>query len=207
MYVPQAAVGSAAEAEAFIQNVRAATDMAVRDVLTLEPDCLVHGFTGLSFMGGLAGHQRLKDQLEARASLPVTTGADAVAAALRACGAHNIAIVTPQPEIVDEHYRQFFAESGVHVAHLHHINCPTALDIARVDESTLRHAIVDANSADVEAIVCVAADLASAHLADEAERWLEKPVVSMSAALLWYTLRALHIPDQQRGFGFLLREH
>jgi maleate isomerase len=60
---------------------------------------------------------------------------------------------------------------------------------------------------DIDAIVCGAADLASARLSDEAGRWLGKPVISMSTALLWYTLRARHIADQQRGFGFLLRDH
>jgi hypothetical protein len=29
----------------------------------------------------------------------------------------------------------------------------------------------------------------------------------MATALLWHTLRKLHITDQVRGFGFLLREH
>jgi len=205
MYVPQASVGSAAEVETFINNVRAATDLAVRDILTLEPDCLVHGFTALSFMGGLVGHRRVKEQLEARAGLPVTTGAEAVLAALRVCGAHKIAIVTPQPEMVDEHYQQFFADSGMQVARFQHIHCPTALDIARIYEATLRRAMVNANVDDVEAIVCVGADLASAQLADEAERWLEKPVISMSTALLWYTLRAMKIADQRHGFGFLFR--
>lgn len=207
MYVPQSSIGSAPEAEMFIQNVRAATDVAIRDVVTLEPDCLIHGFTGLSFIGGLAGHQRLKEHLEARAGLPVTTGAEAVIAAVRACRARNVAIVTPQPEMVDEHYRQFFAESGMRVGRLQHIHCATALDIARVDEATLRRAMVEVNGDDIDAIVCVAADLASARVSDEAGRWLGKPVISMSTALLWYTLRALHIADQQRGFGFLLRDH
>jgi maleate isomerase len=207
MYVAQAAVGSGTEAETFIHNVHAATEVAIRDVLTLEPECLVHGFTGLSFMGGMPERQRLKNQLEQRAGVPVTTGADSVLAALRACGAHSIGIVTPQPEMVDEHYRRFFAESEMQVARLHHIHCPTALDIARVDEATVRRAMLDVNGSDVDAIVCVGADLACARLADEAERWLDKPVVSMAAALLWHTLRKLHISDQRRGFGFLLREH
>jgi maleate isomerase len=207
MYVPQAAIGSAAEADVFIQNVRAATELAIRDILTIQPDCLVHGFTGLSFMGGMAGHKRLKEQLEARAGLRVTTGAEAVVAALRACGARNVAIVTPQPEMMDEHYRQFFAASDLPVARVHHIRCATALDIARVDEVALRRAMVDVNGDDSDAIVCVGADLASARFADEAERWLGKPVIAMSTALLWYTLRAMHITDQVWGFGFLLRDH
>lgn len=76
-----------------------------------------------------------------------------------------------------------------------------------MDEVTLRRAMVEVNGDEVDAIVCVAADLASARVSDETERWLWKPVISMSTAVLWYTLRALHIADQQRGFGFLLRDH
>jgi maleate isomerase len=76
----------------------------------------------------------------------------------------------------------------------------------KVVEATLRRALVDVNSEDIDAIVCVAADLASARLADEAERWLDKPVIFMSTALLRYTLRAIQIADRARGFGFLLRD-
>jgi hypothetical protein len=93
------------------------------------------------------------------------------------------------------------------VARMQHIHCPTALPIARVDEAMLRHAMLDVNGPDVDAIVCVRADLACARLADEAERWLNTPVVSMATALLWHTLRKLHTSDRLRGFGFLLREH
>jgi len=100
MYVPQPSISSAADAETFIQNVRAATDVAIRDVVILEPDFLIHGFTGLSFIGGLAENQRLKEHMEACAGLPVTTGAEAVIAAVRACRARNVAIVTPQPEML-----------------------------------------------------------------------------------------------------------
>src|SRR5262249_28397689 len=43
---------------------------------------------------------------------------------------------------------------------------------------------------------CGGADLACARLADEAERWLDKPVVSMATALLWHTQRQLHRSDR-----------
>ena len=46
-----------------------------------------------------------------------------------------------------------------------------------------------------------------ARLADEAERWLGKPVVAVNAAMFWDALRRLGIPDRVDGFGRLLREH
>jgi len=43
-------------------------------------------------------------------------------------------------------------------------------------------------------------------LADEAERWLGKPVIAINAATFWYALRQNGIADQLQGFGRLLRE-
>jgi maleate isomerase len=44
-------------------------------------------------------------------------------------------------------------------------------------------------------------------LADEAERWLGKPVIAINAATWWLALRNNHITDKVYGCGRLLREH
>jgi len=44
-------------------------------------------------------------------------------------------------------------------------------------------------------------------LADEAERWLDKPVLAINAVTLWHALRANGISDQFHGAGMLLRDH
>jgi maleate isomerase len=44
-------------------------------------------------------------------------------------------------------------------------------------------------------------------LADEAERWLGKPVLAINAVTLWHALRSSGIADQRHGCGSLLREH
>jgi maleate isomerase len=43
-------------------------------------------------------------------------------------------------------------------------------------------------------------------LADEAERWLNKPVIAINAATWWYALRENDINDRLQGCGRLLRE-
>jgi maleate isomerase len=63
------------------------------------------------------------------------------------------------------------------------------------------------NGRDVEAIVQVGTNLSMVRLADEAERWLDKPVLAINAVTLWHALRINGIPDRMRGFGSLLREH
>ena len=43
-------------------------------------------------------------------------------------------------------------------------------------------------------------------VADQAERWLGKPVLAVNAVCLWHALRALGIDDRFTGYGTMLRE-
>src|SRR5690348_11592732 len=207
MYVPRADLTSRAGLQDFVKSVQAGTQTAIKEVLTAEPDYLFHGMTALSFMGGRAGSSDFKQRLEHDSGLRTTTAAEAVDGALKLLQVERIGILTPQPEALDAAYRRFFSESGYEVVRFQHIDCPTAVAIGQVDEATLRAATVALNGSDVDAIVQVGADLAGARFADEAERWLGKPYVSVTAAMLWHMLRACGMPDRVRGFGSLLLDH
>jgi maleate isomerase len=60
------------------------------------------------------------------------------------------------------------------------------------------------DSPDVEAIVAFGANLPFAKLADEAERWLDKPVLQINATTYWHALRTNGISDKVWGYGSLL---
>jgi maleate isomerase len=45
-----------------------------------------------------------------------------------------------------------------------------------------------------------------ARLADEAERWLNKPVISVNVATYWHALRMNGIQDKMYGFTKLMSE-
>ena len=53
----------------------------------------------------------------------------------------------------------------------------------------------------------VGTNLSMVDLADEAERWLGKPVIAINAATWWMALRDNGINDKVYGAGSLLREH
>ena len=44
-------------------------------------------------------------------------------------------------------------------------------------------------------------------LADEADRWLGKPVLAINATIWWMALRDNGIEDQLQGFGRMLRDY
>lgn len=102
-------------------------------------------------------------------------------------------------------FRSFFEECGFGVVRFTGLRCPSATAIAEVPETRLIEVLRDLDGPDVDAIVQVGTNLSMLRLADEAERWLEKPVLAINAATLWHSLRVNGFTDQFQGFGSLLR--
>jgi maleate isomerase len=67
-------------------------------------------------------------------------------------------------------------------------------------------AIKSIDGDDIEAIVQFGANLPMARLADEAERWLGKPVISVNVATYWHALRMNGINDKMYGFTKLMSQ-
>ena len=188
-------------------QVRAATATAVRDVITCEPDYLIMGMSSETFWGGRRGNAAFQRRILDLSGLRVATGASACERALAVLGVRRVGVVTPYPSLIDAQMRGFLEECDCHVIVVHSLKCASAVAIAQQDKATLRRALLDVNRPEVEAIVQFGTNLSMLRLADEAERWLGKPVIAINAATFWHALRENDIPDRLRGFGCLLREH
>ena len=112
IFLAQPSIRSADEARRAADAFREALQIAVRDVLTAQPDHLLIGVSALSFMGGIAGHRRFTDEIATAANIPVTTAAGALTAALPLFGVNRIGVLSPHPPMFDEHYLRFFGETG-----------------------------------------------------------------------------------------------
>jgi maleate isomerase len=176
-------------------------------VMTCEPDHLVMGMSVETFWGGIEGNRDFVRTIEGFTGLRVSTGAEACQRALETYGAKTIGVITPYQPVADQNVARFFTESGFEVAKLKGLRCPTAVSIARVDEDELRRAIAEVDGDEIDAIVQVGTNLSMVRLADEAERWLGKPVIAINAATWWMALRDSGISDPVQGAGSLLRDH
>jgi maleate isomerase len=176
--------------------------------MTCKPDSIIMGMSAETFWGGVAGNAGFIERVRTQTGLAVSTGASACRAALERYGVTRIAVLSPYQAIADKQVTGFFEEAGFKVVRFKGLRCPTATSIAEVPEAPLRRILVDElNGPDVEAIVQVGTNLSMVRLADEAERWLGKPVLAINAVTLWHALRANRITDQLRSFGSLLREY
>ena len=207
IYIADQGMGSDAQAENVLVQIRQSIQQTVRDVMTCEPDYLVMGMSSETFWGGKQGNEEFTRRIEEWSGLKIATGADACNRALAIFNAKKLGIVTPYQPIFDEQVRRFFTECGYDVVALEGLKCPTAVSIAQVTEDTLRQALLNVNRPDVDALVQVGTNLSMVRLADEAERWLGKPTIAVNAAIFWHALRENGITDQMRGFGALLRDY
>lgn len=189
-----------------LQQIRIEIKYAVERVMTAEPDYMVMGMSAETFWDGVEGNRRFTRMISDWAGgLPVATGAEACERALKLFGVRTIGVVTPYQPIGDRNVVRFFNDLGFEVTAIKGLRCPTAVSIAHVTEDELRRALIEVNR-DADALVQVGTNLSMVQLADEAERWLGKPVIAINAATWWMALRDNGITDKVYGCGRLLRE-
>jgi maleate isomerase len=193
--------------EGLLVQIREEIGHAITRVMTSEPDALVMGMSAETFWDGKEGNRRFVDNVKRMSGLDPVTGAEACERALGIFGAKRIGVITPYQPIGDKNVVRFFGDLGLDVKRIEGLRCPTAVAIAHVSEDRLRQAIHAVDGDDVDAIVQCGTNLSMVQLADEAERWLGKPVIAINAATWWLALRRNGIGDKVHGCGALLREH
>jgi maleate isomerase len=200
---------SLATEQAFMEHVeamRAGIGAAIDQVMTCQPDHLIMGVALEAFWGGVAAADKLQAELSARAGVGVSMGSTATTAALDAFGAKRIAILTPHQPRGDEMVRAYFAEAGYDVVRLIGLKCPSPTMIAHTTTDQLIRSLRELDGPDIDAIVQVGTNLPNLETAASAERWLDKPVLSINAVTYWDTLRRLGIEDRIYGYGRILEE-
>ena len=190
-----------------LDQIREEIGHAIARVMTSEPDFMVMGMSAETFWDGVEGNRKFTQRVKDLSGLQVATGAEACERALGLYKAKRLGVITPYQAIGDANVIRFFGDLGFEVKAIKGLRCPTAVAIAHVTEDTLRDAIHEVDSDGVDAIVQVGTNLSMLRLADEAERWLHKPVIAINAATWWLALRANDIRDKVLGCGGLLRDH
>jgi maleate isomerase len=209
LYIPDDPINNDDDFNQLMANIRATMEDAARAVMTCQPHRLVLGMSSETFWDGLEGSKRLMARMtEVAGGAPVTTGAEAIRAALGAySNIRRIAVITPYMPVGDAQVRRFFDDCGFEIVALKGLKCSSPVQIAHVGEKQLRDAIIALDDPGVEAIVQVGTNLAMARLASIAEFWLDKPVIAINTAIYWHALRQSGLTDRVPGFGSLLSEH
>jgi maleate isomerase len=180
---------------------------AVKGVMTCQPDYLVMGMSAVTFFGGAEGAEAWRKSVEDLSGLGVTTGSQAVAAALAAYGGiKKVAFFSPYYPAANDQVRRFLSDHGYETVRDAALMCPSWIAIAELTPATLRDTMRQLDGDDVDAIIQVGTNVSNIRLAAAAELWLGKPVIAINTATYWHALRSCGVTDRQPGFGRLLSE-
>jgi maleate cis-trans isomerase len=95
-------------------------------------DAIVYGCTAAGFIYGPAGDAELAGQLCDITGKPVVTTARAMVDALERCGAHQVAVVTPYQDVVNQQLTAFLAASHIHVRTLSTFRAASVEELGRI---------------------------------------------------------------------------
>jgi maleate isomerase len=207
IYTPDANAVSDESFRAGAETIAGNVLDAVRSVMTARPDYLVMGMSAVTFFDGAKGADAFVRKVETEASVKVSVGSHACAAALEAYGGvKRLAVMSPYWPVMNREVARYFGDMGYDVVRDVSLRCRSWTAIAEVDTATLRKTILDLDGDDIDAIVQVGTNLSMVRLAAAAELFLGKPVIAINTATYWHALRANGILDRKGGFGRLMAE-
>jgi len=190
----------------FLDAIQETIPDAMRDIMTCEPSYIMMGMSAETFWGGLEGNaeftSRIREQIGP--DMGLTTGANALDAALKAFGAKRVAAMTPYQSVGDEQVHRFLEETGYEVSKVIGLKCDSATSIAHTPPAEVIDVVLNQLDDDgVDAIVQAGTNLSALNLFPTLEKQLGKPVIPINIATIWHTFRAIGIKDQFTGKGWL----
>lgn len=207
MVIPNISITSNDEFDESIRLIDSALEDAVASVMDSKPNAFALGISALAVWGGnLEWGDELKNRIRkvAGRDIPVALATDAVFRALELHGVkRRIAIMEPYYPSIEPKMESIFGAKGFEIVRYNHMRGKSPASYSIVTAQDMIAAIRSIDGPDVEAIVQFGANLPMARIADEAERWLNKPIISINVATYWHALRMNGVNDQMQGFTCL----
>ena len=207
MVIPDMSIATSDDFDESIRLIDAALEDAVDRVMDCKPNAFILGISALSVWGGnLEWGDELKHRIRKVAGfdIPVALATDAVFEALKLHGIkRKIAIMEPYFPSIEPKMIGVFGSKGYEIVRYNHMRGKSPASYSIVTAKDMIDAIKSIDGPDVEAIVPFGANLPMARIADEAERWIDKPVISINVATYWHALRSNGINDKLYGYTSL----
>ncbi len=141
---------------------------------------------------------------QSRPQAKPTTPITAAFAAFDALQARRIAVLTPYTSDVNETLRAYITARGFEVPVFASFDEPSDNVVANISQESIRNAVRSIGQRDdVDMVFTSCTSLRLAHVIEDLENELGKPVSSSNHAMAWHCLRLAGVADRPRGFGRL----
>jgi maleate isomerase len=176
------------ELAATISDVDAVRE-ATRILTPLETEVVAYACTSGSFVGGLAGEEKVRQAMCDGGAARAVTASGALLDALAEVGASRVAIATPYVSDVTDHLVTYLEEAGVETVSRTDLRLEGR--IWTVPYARTQELIIATDHVDAEAIFVSCTNLATYDLIPRIETALGKPVLSANQVTMWAALAAI----------------
>ena len=136
----------------------------------------------------------------------VTDPIRAVKKAMRTLGCRKINFVSPYQKSVTKSLRDHLYANNFIIQNQISFNESDDKNVARISDKDSLEAIIEVGKKDCEAVFISCTNLKTFKIINEAEKILDKPVISSNQAISWHMLREAGI-DSTAGPGILFSNH
>ncbi len=172
-----------------------------------EVDAILLSGITLGTQKGYKVEREIVSSLFQRVGLPITTALYANIEALEHLKAKNIVIATAYKEKINQAVGRYFEDAGLKVLGIKGLDVSRPVDQVKLPEYASYRASLNLFRDHPEAdAVLVHGRWSSVAYVEQLEKDTERPVVSSTAAALWWILKTLGMKIPVDGFGKLLSE-
>jgi len=171
-----------------------------------ECDAILMGGITLGTQRGYAAEQEVVGKLSKQVGLPVSTAMGATVEALKHLKVRTTVIATAYKETINQAVKKYYEDGGIEVRAIKGLEVSKPVDQAKLPDYASYKAARElfGEHRDVDSLL-IQGRWRSVACVQELEDDTGKPVVSSTAASLWWVLQTLGMKPPIEGFGKLLR--
>ena len=171
-----------------------------------ECDAILMGGITLGTQRGYATEQEVVAKLSKQVGLPVSTAMSATVEALKSLKVRTTVIATAYKETINQAVKKYYEDGGVKVLSIKGLEVSKPVDQVKLPDYTSYKIARELfrQHPEVESLL-IQGRWRSVAYVQELEDDTQKPVVSSTAASLWWVLQVLGMRPPIEGFGKLLR--
>ena len=171
-----------------------------------ECDVILLGGITLGTQRGYEAEQEVVTKLSQRIGLPISTGMNASVEALKHLKTKSIVIATAYMEKINQAVKRYYEDAGFEVLGITGLEVKKPVDQVKLPDHASYNVAktLFQQNLSVDAIL-IQGRWRSVGCVEELEQDTSKPVVSSTAACLWWVLRKLGMKIPIEGYGQLLR--
>lgn len=183
---------------------------AVNTALLADPDYMMMGMSLEHILYGIDNVISSIEEVMALSGLSWTTCHDAIHSALGKYNAKRIGIITPFERNGNISAKRMFDDLGYDVIADVGLSCANTQHIAHLPDYLKEKAVIELLNTEqnnLDAIVQCGTNMSFIHIAEKLESTINIPILSINAAVLWYTLRENGITDKLNHSSRIFLDH